>query len=239
MNQEIIRIDLEGVNCYLLKENDKFILFDTGGHLFMDKIFTNRREKLEKELEMNGCYPDNLILIVLTHGDNDHSANAAFLRNKYKARIAMHSGDVKLVEAPSLEEMLENSNYNSIIYKIIFQLMKKQLKKISQKTLNDFEKFKPDIIIDEGDSLLKYGFHCKIIHLPGHTYGSIGILTEDNSLIVGDTYANLKKPTAALNALDFSILSKSIDRLKAMDIKMVYPGHGAPFESGSIFNKSK
>lgn len=80
MNQEIIRIDLGGVNCYLLKENSKFILFDTGGHLFMDKTFSNRREELEKELETYGCTQNNLVLIVLTHGDNDHATNAAFLK---------------------------------------------------------------------------------------------------------------------------------------------------------------
>ena len=40
--QEIIRIDLGGVNCYLLKNNQRFILVDTGGHMFMDRQYTDR-----------------------------------------------------------------------------------------------------------------------------------------------------------------------------------------------------
>ncbi len=49
--QEIIRIDLDGVNCYLLKNMQRFILVDTGGHMFMDKQFNNRRDKLVRNLE--------------------------------------------------------------------------------------------------------------------------------------------------------------------------------------------
>lgn len=237
MNQEIIRIDLGGVNCYLLKESSKFILFDTGGHLFMDKTFSNRREELEKELETYGCTPNSLILIVLTHGDNDHATNAAFLRKKFNAKIAMHSADVELVKNPSLEKALENSNYSSFLYKVVFRLMKKQIKKLTKKILNEFESFNPDIIVNDGDSLLQYGFHCKVLHLPGHTSGSIGILTEGGDIIVGDTLANIKKPTAAPNAANFEMLTKSINKLKTMDIKTVYPGHGAPFKSTSIFNQ--
>lgn len=237
MDQEIIRIDLGGVNCYLLKESSKFILFDTGGHLFMDKTFSNRREELEKKLETYGCLPNNLVLIVLTHGDNDHSTNAAFLRKKFNTKIAMHSADVELVKNPSLENSLQNSNYSSFLYKAVFLLINTKIKKLTEKILNEFESFNPDIIVKDGDSLLQYGFHCKILHLPGHTPGSIGILTESGDIIVGDTLANIKKPTAAPNAANFEMLNKSINRLKTMDIKTVYPGHGEPFESGSFFNR--
>ena len=41
MKQEIIRNDLNGVNCYLGKEGNSYILFDTGGHLTLDETFTD------------------------------------------------------------------------------------------------------------------------------------------------------------------------------------------------------
>ncbi|MHB8065428.1 MAG: MBL fold metallo-hydrolase [Ruminiclostridium sp.] len=230
MKQEIIRIDLEGVNCYLLKAGDSFILADTGGHLTMDKQFTNRREKLINGLEMAGCKPGNLKLIILTHGDWDHAANAAFVREKYMAKIAMHSGDIESVENPVLEKVLETFHFKSIIYRIFFKLMKRPITRLTQKILADFEKFSPDIYLDEGDSLLEYGFDAKVLHIPGHTLGSIAILTKDGELISGDTFANMKKPTTAPNAFDFKTLYASVKRLKTMDIRMVYPGHGNPFE---------
>jgi glyoxylase-like metal-dependent hydrolase (beta-lactamase superfamily II) len=196
----------------------------------MDKDFSNRRERLEKKLDSLGCHQENLKLIVLTHGDNDHVANAVYLRDKYNAKIAMHSGDLELVQNPKLEKVMSNCNYNSIIYKIVFKIMKKQIEKLTQKMLNEFESFKPDIILNEGSTLLEYGFDAKILHLPGHTAGSIGILTADGDIIIGDTFANNKKITISPNAQDFKILSESVNRLKTINIKNVYPGHGTPFE---------
>lgn len=230
MDQEIIRIDLGGVNCYLGKQNSSFILFDTGGHLFMDKVFTNRREKLENILESFGCNAENLKLIVLTHGDNDHTANAAFLRKKYNTKIAMDAADIELVENPSLEKVMSNCKYSSVIFKIVFKLMKKQIVKLSQKIVDDFEKFKPDIIIEENNNLSSFGFDAEILSLPGHTLGSIGILTPNGDIIVGDTLTNIKRPAAAPNAADFKSLFKSINKLKSVNIKTVYPGHGTPFK---------
>ncbi len=106
----IARIDLGGVNCYLLKAKDGFILADTGGHMVMDKTFTNRREAL-----------------------------------------------------------------------------------------------------------------------PGHTAGSVGILTAEGGLIAGDMLANTKKPAPSPNALDFRQLAESVRRLQKLPIKTVYPRYGEPF----------
>jgi hydroxyacylglutathione hydrolase len=70
------------VNCYLIKNDAGYILIDTA--------FPNNRAELEKELENAGCRPGNLRLIVMTHGDLDHTGNGAYLRERYGAKIAMH-----------------------------------------------------------------------------------------------------------------------------------------------------
>jgi hydroxyacylglutathione hydrolase len=229
MEQEIIRIDLEGVNCYLVKAGHGFILFDTAGHLANDRVFTNRRDGLVKGLDDAGCKPGNLKLVILTHGDNDHTSSAAYIRDRYKVKIAMHRSDLDLVESPVLEKVMGTYNYKSIKYKIMFLLMKRLFKRITVKVLDDFEKFTPDIFIDEGFDLSEYGFDAKILHIPGHTAGSIGILSSEGSLISGDIFINTGKPSTAPNAYDFKKLVESVGRLKKMNIKAVYPGHGDPY----------
>jgi glyoxylase-like metal-dependent hydrolase (beta-lactamase superfamily II) len=204
MKQEINRIDLKAVNCYLVKEGDNFILFDTGGHTIFDKTFTDRREALMNELEKHGCIPGNLKLVILTHGDIDHVANAAYIREQYQTKIAMHVGDLELVESLTLEKMMQSFKYRSIVLKITFQIMKNRIKKISSRFLDDFKPFSPDILVNEGDSLLEYGFNIKILHIPGHTPGSIGALAENGDLIAGDIFINVRKPSIALNADDFN-----------------------------------
>jgi hydroxyacylglutathione hydrolase len=236
MKQEIIRIDLEGVNCYLGKENDNFILFDTGGHLFFDKKYDNRRETVEKKLDEYGCHATNLKLIVLTHGDNDHVANASYFRKKYNTRIAMHPEDVELVYNPTIEKLMGNCHFHSIVFKLVLLIMKRLIKKMTKKSLEDFDSFKPDLLINEGFNLSEYGFEAKILHIPGHTKGSIGIITEQGDLISGDTFANTGKPQIAPNAYNYKELTKSFERLKSLNINTIYPGHGEPFQSNLLNN---
>jgi len=90
MTSAVKIINLGGVNCYLAKTDVGYILIDTG--------FLSKRAKLEQELAAAGCRPGNLNLIILTHGDTDHADNAAYLREKYGAKIALHP-----VEAPVVE----------------------------------------------------------------------------------------------------------------------------------------
>ncbi len=224
----ITRIDLDGVNSYLCKTAEGFVLIDTGGHLSRDKQFVNRREKLENELKKAGCWPGNLKLLVLTHGDSDHTANAAYIREKYKTMIAMHAGDAEMAKAPTTERMMENFRFRMLRYRIVSPLVKKLVTRVIAKQLSDFESFEPDILLEDGSSLLDYGLDARVVHLPGHTDGSIGILLNDGSLISGDTYTCSGKLLPAPNAKDFAALDKSIGRLKGMNIKKVYPGHGEP-----------
>ncbi len=229
MNEEIIRIDLEGVNAYLVKSKDFFVLFDTGGPLFVDKEFNNRCNQLESALNSAGCTPVNLKLLILTHGDLDHVFNAAYIKEKYKSSIAIYPKDLESVTNPTFQKVLENCRYRSRIHKIIFPLVKVFIKKIIVKQLKSFQKFYPDILIDDIFDLSKYGINATILHLPGHTSGSIGIVFEDGSLICGDTFCNLAKPSKALNAYHFKQMDQSIKNLDNYLINTVYPGHGNPF----------
>jgi hydroxyacylglutathione hydrolase len=83
-------LGLGKVNCYLIKTDNGCVLIDTG----LDR----QRANLEGELVSAGCQPGNLKLILVTHGDSDHSGNAAYLREKYGAKIAVHRGESKVVE---------------------------------------------------------------------------------------------------------------------------------------------
>src|SRR5512139_3425317 len=63
------------VNCYLITTGTGYLLIDTGS--------SNQRAELEQALESAGCSPGDLKLIVLTHGDFDHTGNAVHLREKF------------------------------------------------------------------------------------------------------------------------------------------------------------
>ena len=202
-------INIGSVNCYLVNNEAGKILIDTGG--------SNKRRELETELESAGCQPGNLNLIVLTHGDFDHTGNAAHLRKKFGTKIAMHSNDSGMAEQGDMFWNRRKSNFLiKMMAPILFRFPK-----------SDW--FEADLFIETGFDLSEYGFSAKVISIPGHSKGSIGILTTDGDLFCGDLLENTAKPARNSIMDDIDTANASVEKLKNYKINTVYPGHGKPF----------
>ena len=200
------------VNCYLVGTDTGYILIDTGG--------SNKRTDLEEELENAGCEPGDLKLIVLTHGDFDHAGNAAYLRKKLGTRIAMHNDDSGMVERGDL---FHNRRRGNILIRMIVSILF---------GFGKSERFVPDLYVEDGHDLSGYGFDAKVLSIPGHSKGSIGILTAGGDLFCGDLLINSDKPV--LNSImdDPAAANASIEKMKSLRMNTVYPGHGKPFPMG-------
>ena len=202
------------VNCYLVTSGAGFTLIDTG--------MTSKRGTIENELEHAGLQPGDLKLIIITHGDFDHSGNAAYLREKFGAPIAMHPDDAGMVEHG---DMTWNRHKPNIIIRTIFSLLFK---------LKEADRFKPDISIEEGAQLSEHGLQAEVISIPGHSRGSIGILTSSGDLFCGDLFGNLDQPELWSIIDDSPAAHTSVEKLGSYPIKTVYPGHGEPFPMDSL-----
>ena len=98
-------------------------------------------------------------------------------------------------------------------------------------------RFKPDVLVGDGDDLSQYGLDGRIVHIPGHSVGSIGVLTGDGDIFCGDLFANNGKPKKNALIDDEAEMDASIEKLKALDVKTVYPGHGRPFTLAQYFRE--
>lgn len=215
MKQQIRMLSLRlpfmmgSVNCYIVAADGGFLLIDTGA--------SNRRRQVERELENAGCRPGDLKLIVLTHGDFDHAGNAAYLRGKFGARIAMHRDDAGMLERGDIFWNRKSGNF-------LIRALASFLFRFGRS-----ERCSPDVYLDEGDDLSQYGFDAKILHIPGHSKGSIAILTAEGALFSGDLL--LYKNGPVLNSImdDRAAAQASFERLKSLKVGTVYPGHGEAF----------
>lgn len=198
-------------NCYIVKTDTGYILIDTGR--------TSKRTKLEKELDSAGCKPGNLNLIILTHGDFDHTGNCAYLRQRFGTKIAMHYDDSGMVERG---DMFWNRKKGNFLMRAIINLFFR------------IRRFRPDFTVDEGYDLSEYGLEARVLHLPGHSKGSIGILTTDGDLFCGDLFANTNRPELNPIIDDLMEANASVEKLKGCRINTVYPGHGRPFPMSSL-----
>ncbi|WP_019507200.1 MBL fold metallo-hydrolase [Pleurocapsa sp. PCC 7319] len=197
------------VNCYLVKIGNDYILIDTG--------MPNQRSTIETKLRNAGCHSGNLKLIILTHGDIDHCGNAAYFRQKFGTKIAMHHADLGMVERG---DMFWNRRKPNIFIKIIFSLLF---------GLDRSDRFKPDLYLKDGDKLAKYGLDAQVLDLLGHSKGSIGVLLADQNLFCGDLLGNTDQPKLWSIIDDPLAASASVKKLKSLGINTVYPGHGKPF----------
>lgn len=210
---EIKIISQGGVNCYLIKTGQGFFLIDTG--------FSKNRAEIEADLKYHGCAPGDLKLIILTHGDFDHAGNAAYLRQKYGVKIALHPADVGMVENGDLFYSRKANLFMKSMGKLLLVLLKVSLK--------EADRFTPDLKVEDGFDLSSYGLEAKLVHVPGHSQGSIGILTATGDFFCGDLLENKKRPAKGALIPDKAGFKNSIQKISQLKIGTVYPGHGAPF----------
>ncbi|HEX9090796.1 MAG TPA: MBL fold metallo-hydrolase, partial [Anaerolineales bacterium] len=199
------------VNCYLVKNETGYFLIDTG--------MTNSRHLVETELVRLGCRPGNLNLILITHGDFDHTGNAAYLRKVFASKIAMHEADAGILENG---DMFWNRKIRSGLLKKVLPFF------IS---FGKAEQCTPDILLRDGLSLAEYGLNSKVFNTPGHSSGSLCILTSTGELFCGDLLTSARqKPGLNSMMYDREAGNLSLERLKTLPIQTVYPGHGKPFQ---------
>jgi glyoxylase-like metal-dependent hydrolase (beta-lactamase superfamily II) len=234
MHEEIKTISLllpdhlGSVNCYLINTLVGFILVDTG--------YPRIRAELERQLEDAGCRPGSLLPIIITHGDGDHSGNAKYLREKFGWKVAIHPLEAAIVEYGDSTQSRTRSRFQRVLDPIVLALFSVFF------NLGKPEKFKPDLLVGEGFDIAPFGWSARLIHLPGHSRGSIGILSAKGELFCGDLLWNRNKPGPQSIMVDNKVDFKaSLGKLSQLNITTVYPGHGAPFSMElvrSSYNKS-
>lgn len=202
------RIKCGNGNCYIVSENENAVLIDTCKSNSVHKI-------------LHICKPYSIRLILLTHGHFDHAQNAAALSKELNAPIAIHRADLELL-ADNNSQPLGSAG---LLGKIVLNASLKSFKSEKIPT------FTPTVFLDEGDSLEEYGIHAKILHLPGHTDGSIAVDFAEEHLFVGDALMNMFYPSTSMIFRDKAEMLKSAERISSLGKRTIYFGHGKPVQN--------
>jgi glyoxylase-like metal-dependent hydrolase (beta-lactamase superfamily II) len=95
-----------------------------------------------------------------------------------------------------------------------------------------FARFAPleaDLLLKDGADLSPYGVGARTVLLPGHSPGSLGVLTAEGDIFVGDLLVNYSVPSQPIYLSDRDAWQQSYKRVQALAPRMVYVGHGEPF----------
>ena len=156
---------------------------------------------------VNDLILDKTLLVINTHCHFDHVGG-----NHEFDKIHIHKNEQDQILKPHDISFLQDSS------KEITRLYRN--KKHTLPPANGIQIVKDEEIIDLGE------ISIKIIHTPGHSPGSISLLTSKNELFTGDT---AHYGTMYLTKRDFPIILSSISKLlklfqKSITIE-IYPSH--------------
>lgn len=201
---EIHRIACGNVNCYIVAENGNAILIDTGRKKYREKV-------------LKQCRKFSVNLIVLTHGHLDHCQNAAYLADALSVPIAMHEKDRNLIPDNRTQLLSAKTFLGKIVLSVSLQSFEKDV----------LDVFEPTVYLKDGDNLSAYGVDARVVEMPGHTNGSIGLKIGDG-LFVGDALMSMFFPTVAMLYTDEKMMKQSARKISGMGKLKIYFGHGKP-----------
>ena len=227
MTETVIQIDTGNfTNVFLIRGDGGSILVDTGNPGKADLILNRLAER--------GVAPSDICLILLTHGHIDHFGSAAELRERTGAPVAIHALDADAVRQGihQPDSLHPTSWLTDLLMRIPLPLFP-----------DSAPAFEPDVVFEEEWRLDEYGVAGRVIHTPGHTPGSVSVLLDSGEAIVGDLVMGqlmglIRKPGPPIVAWDLERNRESVRQLAALSPRVVYVGHGGPFEhlSGLIKN---
>lgn len=206
----IHRIKCGNVNCYIIENGTSAILVDAGKKEYVNKV-------------LQACRFYSIKLVVLTHAHFDHAENAAQISEALGVPIGMNENDCNLIESNKNQALSSDTFLGKIMLSV-------SLKDFLSRPMCSFH---PNIMLNDGDRLSDYSINAKIISLPGHTDGSIGIDVDDQYLIVGDALMNMFYPTVSILYHNKSAMLASAEKIRSIGNRMIYFGHGKPVPNRS------
>ena len=141
------------------------------------------------------------VYVFLTHGHWDHVADAKAFQENLKAKLYLHREDIPLVKNVGFQKIIAGGQ--------------------------PYEPFGPYVPLNGGETLSCGNITFKVLHLPGHTPGSIGFYDKENhQLFVGDTLFYQSIGRTDLGGSEEK-MKTSLAHLSQLPPKIfVYPGHG-------------
>ena len=223
MSVSIHPITLGFDHCYVI-QGEGVIMID-GGAPKQTKGFMDAIERLSIK-------PEDIQLIVITHGHWDHIGSAKDIKEITGAKIAMHRREKDWLEK-SLKPLPPGvTTWGRILIGTMAMLM----------PLVHIPATDVDVVLgDEELSLAEYGIPGRVIHTPGHSMGSVSVLLETGDAFVGDLAMNkfpLRfSPGLPIFAEDMQKVRESWKLLLDQGAATIYPAHGKPF-SAEIIRKA-
>ena len=169
-----------------------------------------------------GIPEEDISLILLTHAHSDHFGSAASLRKRLGIPVAIHANDARWVR--------EGKNPP---IRITEKISAEAKELINERAGSAYPPCPVDVEFTNADALRKYGAQMTVMATPGHTAGSISLLFDNNTAIIGDLVAGRitqpRFPRRPFFADSPALVRKDLERLLSLGVHSFFASHGGPF----------
>ncbi|MFI1368063.1 MBL fold metallo-hydrolase [Streptomyces griseochromogenes] len=199
--------------AYLWRDDEELTLIDAGA--------VGSGRTIADAITALGRAPGDVRRIVLTHFHEDHAGGAGEFAALSGAEVLAHRLDAPFVrvERPGPPPRFEE--WELPVHAEV------------SRRLPEGEPVVPASVTPVSDGeVLGFGGGARVVHVPGHTDGSIAVLVPDEGvLFTGDTVAASPVDATVMPGvfnLDRRQLLDSLDRLASLDAEVACFGHGDP-----------
>jgi len=208
--------------------NSVFLIKGDNGNILIDAGMKGQNDRIMKVLSENGA--EKIDLIIITHAHIDHFGNIDELNCKLKAPVLIHEND--------LEWLKKGENAPSKPYGFKGKTMLKMFGGMQKRIPNGYV---ADIIMKGYTfNLESYGVNARIIHTPGHTAGSVSVISDEGYAVIGDllmSFVVKKNPGYPIYVYDVDIWKNSLKKVLDTDVEIMYPSHGEVYSRENVKKK--
>jgi glyoxylase-like metal-dependent hydrolase (beta-lactamase superfamily II) len=181
-----------------------WIIKTANGAMLIDSGMDSQAKAIIAELQNMNLKPDDVHTILLTHGHGDHWKGCLAFP---KAKIMVEKQDIALIRGDRKPKGMMPAFFDKVIPK----------------------KKPPEVLHELPDSeiLTVDGETFTVIHLPGHTTGSVAFLWND-ILFSGDAFMGTRAGADAAPAMfsdDYDLNRESLKKLQPIQFKHAADGH--------------
>jgi glyoxylase-like metal-dependent hydrolase (beta-lactamase superfamily II) len=218
---QIVVIQL-GITCvYLLPGMAGYLLIDAGPRGYASVFL--------RTIRRYGISPKQIRLILVTHVHYDHVGSLQAIQDHCRCPVLVHRAEAErlargLVVLPPGTQPLA---------RLLIALARRHSRLV--KRLLRFDPVMPDRIVETPLDLRPFGFDARILPTPGHTPGSVSVITASGQALVGDLAINYlpgeRGPFYPPFGDSRQDIRDSWRTLLDRGARIIYPSHGKPFKA--------
>ena len=188
-------------------------------------------EDYQKEFASKQVDPNEVKLIVITHGHFDHAGSSDVARSLTKAPVAAHKNALGFIKEGTFPAYKARNEHGQMFIDQI----------ANPAPVDKPEPFDVDYVLDDSDfDLTPFGVSGKVVYTPAHTDSSVTIVLDSKEAILADNIIadgfDNGKCVLGLICQDREAMLTSTKGLLDSGVEKYYSGHGGPFTKEEVFD---